>query len=340
MVQVEETGRLLRKRALEYIDTTIENNHGQLKTTIYHKSAWEPNILSYESDHLRHVHASNIYTMLVRAARICSTVEDFDMEQLSAEMILLVNGYPPKFIQHHLKDFFVTHDAVRVTEYNKIIYLNVGGELISTTYGTLTYVPNTKLSFFNSWPRDNRGHIFLDLPPDLFKYFLHQLRRWSIRGDRLANAVFEPPSWKVKDEFNEMIIALVAPVQCTKYRRVDDFTRREGSGAGRSCDTNETAGWTRFVDQAGTTIINHIPESGLRLCGGGSPGWLFGVYPSILYSTTIGTMCYVSPAGTPCARIAAQAVRVTHCGAYFVFDMPVAPECPLRACSIDQPMPF
>lgn len=131
---------------------------------------------------------------------------------------------------------------------------------------------------------------------------------------------------------------LVAPIQCTKYKRVSDFTRREGSGSGRSCDTNETAGWTRFVDQAGTAIINQIPESGLRLCGGGSPGWLFGAYPSVLYSTTIGTMCYVSPGGAPCARIAAQPVRVTHCGNYFVFNMPVAPECPLRACTVDRSM--
>ncbi len=50
-------------------------------------------------------------------------------------------------------------------------------------------------------------------------------------------------------------------------------------------------------------------------------------------------MCYVSVDGTRCARIAAEAVRVTHCGAFLVFDMPVAPECPLRACTIDQRMP-
>ncbi|CAF1256732.1 unnamed protein product [Rotaria sordida] len=231
------------------------------------------------------------------------------------------------------------------TEYNKVIYLNVAGELISTTYSTLTYVPNTKLSFLNHWPRDHKGYIFLDLPPDLFKHFLHQLRRWSIHGNRSVSIVFEPPSWTVKDEFNEMLTALgfqkyqqIVPIQCFKYKRVDDFSRREGSGIGRSCDTNKTAGWTRFVDQAGTAIINHIPESGLRLCGGGSPGWLFGVYPSILYSTTIGTMCYVGPTGIPCARIAAKTVQVTHCGSYFVFDMPVAPECPLRACTIDRPM--
>ena len=125
------------------------------------------------------------------------------------------------------------------------------------------------------------------------------------------------------------------PIQCTKYRRVNDFSRREGSGSGRFCDTNDTAGWTRFVEQTGTKIVNQIPGSDLRLCGGGSPGWLLGVYPLTLYATTVGTMCYVSPAGAPCARFAAQPVRVTHCGDYFVFEMPAAPECPLRACTTD-----
>ncbi|CAF4220558.1 unnamed protein product [Rotaria sordida] len=38
-------------QALEYLDASIENNNGQLKTTIYHKSAWKPHILPYESDH-------------------------------------------------------------------------------------------------------------------------------------------------------------------------------------------------------------------------------------------------------------------------------------------------
>lgn len=94
------------------------------------------------------------------------------------------------------------------SEYDKVIYLNVGGELMFTTYSTLTYVPNTKLSLLNAWPRDNEGTVFLDLPADLFKHFLRQLRRWSIRGNQSMNTMFESPSWKVKDEFNEMLVKL------------------------------------------------------------------------------------------------------------------------------------
>ncbi|CAF3932390.1 unnamed protein product, partial [Rotaria sordida] len=118
-------------QSLEYLDATIENNNGQLRTTIYHKSAWEPRILPYESDHPRHIHASIIYTMLVRAARLCSTVEDFDMERLSTEMILLLNGYPPKFLQQHMKNFFIQHDAMSVwTELNSEAYQQLHNALL------------------------------------------------------------------------------------------------------------------------------------------------------------------------------------------------------------------
>ena len=113
-------------QSLEYLDVTIENNNGHLKTSIYHKSSCEPYILPYESDHPRHVHVNIIYTALVRAARICSTVEDFDMERLNIEMILLVNGYPPRFIQNHIKNFFDKYDAMNIcTELNSEIYHGV-----------------------------------------------------------------------------------------------------------------------------------------------------------------------------------------------------------------------
>ncbi|CAF1276976.1 unnamed protein product [Rotaria sp. Silwood1] len=101
-------------QSLEYLDVTIENNNGHLKISIYHKSASEPYILPYESDHPRHIHANIIYIALVRAARNCSNVEDFDIDRLSTEMILLVNDYPPKFIQHHIEKFVVKYDSMSV----------------------------------------------------------------------------------------------------------------------------------------------------------------------------------------------------------------------------------
>ncbi|CAF1405277.1 unnamed protein product [Rotaria sp. Silwood1] len=118
-------------QSLEYLDVTIENNNGHLKISIYHKSASEPYILPYESDHPRHIHANIIYTALVQAARSCSNMEDFDMERLRTEMILLVKGYPPKFIQHHIKKFFVKYDSMSVwTELNREVYQQLRNMLL------------------------------------------------------------------------------------------------------------------------------------------------------------------------------------------------------------------
>jgi hypothetical protein len=68
--------------------------------------------IPYESDHPRHIHANIPYNALLRAARLYSTVEDFHMERLSTEMILLVNGYPPNFIKYHIKRFFTKHNTM------------------------------------------------------------------------------------------------------------------------------------------------------------------------------------------------------------------------------------
>ncbi|CAF4730519.1 unnamed protein product, partial [Rotaria sp. Silwood1] len=134
-------------QTLEYLDATIENNNGQLKTSIYHKSSSEPYILPYESDHPRHIHANIINTALVRAARICSTVEDFDMERLSIEMKLLVNGYPPKFIQHHFKNFFLQNDAINMwTELNSETYQKL--------HHTLLYKPTRRENKNNAQSND------------------------------------------------------------------------------------------------------------------------------------------------------------------------------------------
>ena len=113
-------------QSVDFLDVSIENKNGVLKTSVYHKSAAEPYILPYQSDHPRHIHKNMPYVGLLRAARLCSDVEDFDAERLNMEMILLLNGYPPKFISHHIESFF-----------NKFNAMSVWTELDSTTYKQL-----------------------------------------------------------------------------------------------------------------------------------------------------------------------------------------------------------
>ena len=41
-------------------------------------------------------------------------MQDFVAERLNLEMILLLNGYPSKFISHHIKTFFTKFNAMSV----------------------------------------------------------------------------------------------------------------------------------------------------------------------------------------------------------------------------------
>jgi hypothetical protein len=100
--------------SVEFLDVHVENLNGALNTSVYHKPAAEPYVLPYSSDHPRHVHVNIPYEALLRAARLCSHVDAFDRERLAIEMILLINGYSPRFIQRHFDRFFRLNQAVRV----------------------------------------------------------------------------------------------------------------------------------------------------------------------------------------------------------------------------------
>ncbi|CAF1623403.1 unnamed protein product [Adineta steineri] len=100
----------------EFLDVSVFNNEGQLKTTVFHKPAAAPYILPFLSDHPRHVHRNTIKGALYRAVRLCSHVKDFDQERLHIELTLLLNGYPPKFISYHFKQFFKQNNAISLME--------------------------------------------------------------------------------------------------------------------------------------------------------------------------------------------------------------------------------
>ncbi|CAF3894475.1 unnamed protein product [Rotaria sp. Silwood1] len=101
---------------IDFLDVTVSNVNGQLKTTIFHKPAAEPYILPYTSDHPRNVYHNIPYAALLRAARICSNVEDFDIERIRIDLSLLLNEYPPSFVSKHFHRFFQLNQAMPVLE--------------------------------------------------------------------------------------------------------------------------------------------------------------------------------------------------------------------------------
>ncbi|CAF4437403.1 unnamed protein product, partial [Rotaria magnacalcarata] len=122
---------------VEYLDVLVENDNGQLKTSVYHKLAAEPYILPFSSDHPRHVHRSTINARLIRAIRLCSHLDDFDKERINIEFTLLLNGYPPKFISYHFNKFFQKHNVLSVME-------NLDDIMYEQLHRTLLYQPTIK----------------------------------------------------------------------------------------------------------------------------------------------------------------------------------------------------
>ncbi|CAF3466176.1 unnamed protein product, partial [Rotaria sp. Silwood2] len=79
---------------VNFLDVTLLNRNGNFKTTLYHKTTAEPYILPYTSDHPQHVHRNIPFAALLRAARLCSDVQDFNKELICIDMSLLLSTYP------------------------------------------------------------------------------------------------------------------------------------------------------------------------------------------------------------------------------------------------------
>ena len=94
-----------------YLDVTIINDNGRLTTKIYRKPTAEPYFLPYTSDHPHRYHRNIPYSALVRAARLCSNVDDFKQERLRLDISLLLSDYPPKMISNQFQRFFQVNQA-------------------------------------------------------------------------------------------------------------------------------------------------------------------------------------------------------------------------------------
>ena len=120
---------------IEFLDVLINNNNGELKTSVFHKPAAEPYLLPFSSEHPHHTHINTIKGALLRAIRLCSNVEDFDHERLQIELKLLLNGYPLKFVIYQFKKFFEQYNACTlITEQpDEITYQTLHKKLLEQT---------------------------------------------------------------------------------------------------------------------------------------------------------------------------------------------------------------
>ena len=79
-------------KSIPFLDVLIENKNGTLSTSVYHKSAAEPYIVPFSSDHPRHIFQNIVETELLRALRYSSIWSTFNYERRSIQLMLLYNG--------------------------------------------------------------------------------------------------------------------------------------------------------------------------------------------------------------------------------------------------------
>jgi hypothetical protein len=103
--------------SVDFLDVTVENKNGYLTTSVFHKPSAEPYVLPYTSDHPHHIHHNIPYAALLRIARLCSNVHDFDMERIRTDLSLLLNNYPSEYISKHFHRFFEVNNAMPVLKH-------------------------------------------------------------------------------------------------------------------------------------------------------------------------------------------------------------------------------
>ncbi|CAF1334191.1 unnamed protein product [Rotaria sp. Silwood1] len=96
-------------KSVPFLDVHIQHNHGTLVSSLYHKPSAEPTVVSFLSDHPRHVFRNVIQTALTRAARYSSTFEIFNHERRAIRLMFLYNRYPSNYINQQFEKFFADY---------------------------------------------------------------------------------------------------------------------------------------------------------------------------------------------------------------------------------------
>ena len=140
------------------------------------------------------------------------------------------------------------------------------------------------------------------------------------------------------------IVQKVNLVQCKNYIVLNDRTRNINYGDGYNCDrpyggrkpkiNGKSNQWYRFQAPAGNKMPDKPPSLSGNKCGTYATGYLIGGHPTKAGQVVSRKVCF-SWSGQKCYKDSVQSVtvKVTHCGAFFVYQLPYAPLCNIRYCA-------
>ena len=129
-------------------------------------------------------------------------------------------------------------------------------------------------------------------------------------------------------------------VQCKKYIILNDRTRSINYGSGSNCDdrrrgystkiNGKSNQWYRFQAPAGNKMPDKPPSKYGDRCGTWGTGYLSGGHPTKYGQIVSRKVCF-SYRGYK--RDYSVTVKVTHCGAFFVYQLPYTRGCYFRYCA-------
>jgi len=99
-------------KTIEYLDVKAVVEIPNFRTTVFRKLAAQPYVLPFHSSHPPHITKNIPYAAALRVTRICSHPEDLQHELETIRITLLLNKYPPRFIDKHMGRFF--HDLTKI----------------------------------------------------------------------------------------------------------------------------------------------------------------------------------------------------------------------------------
>ncbi|CAF4165834.1 unnamed protein product, partial [Rotaria sordida] len=144
--------------AVDFLDLHIENQDGQLFTTVYVKPSYEPYYLPFNSIHPLHMKKNIIFTMVLRTIRYCSTFQAYLNEREQLRIGLLLNKYPNKFINEQFQYIllkFNIDQLLTVNNYDnyrqKVIDSPIK-EKVPIDYGKIMFVHFTYCSNMKTFP--------------------------------------------------------------------------------------------------------------------------------------------------------------------------------------------
>jgi len=110
---------------IDYLDASIRcfcggenDNDIELETQVNHESKAEPYALPYIYDRPSDMYSKLIRAALIRAARCCSDIYEFQQERQYIELSFTINHFPTSFIHEHMTVFFLEFDMMEEFDHN------------------------------------------------------------------------------------------------------------------------------------------------------------------------------------------------------------------------------